>query len=189
MLIFLSNCSKPKTVLICGDHICINKKEAEQYFEENLSIEIKVIEKKGNKETNLVELNLKENSNKNKKISISAKTKTNQNLKVLSRKEIARIKDNIKNKEKEKKFNKQNEISKEDTRKIVDNENKKTNTDLVKIDQKKVQNKIINNKINIKQNNVVDVCTIIEKCNINEITKFLLEQGKKKGFPDITKRQ
>ena len=32
----LSNCSKPKTVLICGDHVCINKAEAEQYFEENL---------------------------------------------------------------------------------------------------------------------------------------------------------
>ena len=43
---FLSNCSKPKTVLICGDHICINKVEAEQYFEKNLSIEVKVVDKK-----------------------------------------------------------------------------------------------------------------------------------------------
>ena len=36
---------------------------------------------------------------------------------------------------------------------------------------------------------VVDVCTIIEKCSIEEISKYLLEQGKKKEFPDITKRQ
>ena len=45
-IIFLSNCSKPKTVLICGDHVCINKAEANQYFEENLTIEIKIINKK-----------------------------------------------------------------------------------------------------------------------------------------------
>ena len=42
--IFLQNCSKPKTVLICGNHACINKAEAEQYFEENLSIEVKIID-------------------------------------------------------------------------------------------------------------------------------------------------
>ena len=33
-IIVLSNCSKPKTVLICGDHVCINKAEANQYFQE-----------------------------------------------------------------------------------------------------------------------------------------------------------
>ena len=53
----LTSCNKPKTVLICGDHICINKKEAEQYFEENLSIELKIIDKKVNEEIDLVELN------------------------------------------------------------------------------------------------------------------------------------
>ena len=42
----MSSCSKPKTVLICGDHICINKAEAEQYFEDNLTLEVKVIDKK-----------------------------------------------------------------------------------------------------------------------------------------------
>ena len=37
--------------------------------------------------------------------------------------------------------------------------------------------------------NETDICTILEKCNINEISKYLLEKGKKKKFPDITKRQ
>ena len=37
-MLFLNNCSKPKTVLICGDHICVNKAEAEQFFEKNLSL-------------------------------------------------------------------------------------------------------------------------------------------------------
>jgi len=51
-------CNKPKTVLICGDHVCINKAEAEQYFEDNLTLEVKVINKKTKKKINLVELNL-----------------------------------------------------------------------------------------------------------------------------------
>ena len=37
-ILFLTHCSKPKTVYICGDHICINKAEAKQYFKENLLI-------------------------------------------------------------------------------------------------------------------------------------------------------
>ena len=56
---FLLSCAKPKTVLICGDHVCVNKTEAEQYFEENLTLEVKVIDKKAKKEIDLVELNLK----------------------------------------------------------------------------------------------------------------------------------
>ena len=46
LIIILQNCSKPKTVMICGDHKCINKDEAQQYFEENLSIEVKIIDNK-----------------------------------------------------------------------------------------------------------------------------------------------
>ena len=46
LVIILFGCSKPKTVLICGDHVCINKSEAEQYFEDNLTLEVKVIDNK-----------------------------------------------------------------------------------------------------------------------------------------------
>ena len=66
--LFLIGCSKSKTVLICGDHICVNKDEAEQYFEENLSIEVKIIDKKENKDVDLIELNLRENMSGNKEI-------------------------------------------------------------------------------------------------------------------------
>ena len=72
LLIFVSNCSKTKTVLICGDHVCVNNDEAEQYFEENLTLEVKVIDKK-KKEIDLIELNLKENIDDNKKISFFKK--------------------------------------------------------------------------------------------------------------------
>ena len=43
--------------------------------------------------------------------------------------------------------------------------------------------------MNKKHENVVDVCTILEKCSIEEISKYLLKQGKKKNYPDITIRQ
>ena len=68
LLILLTNCNKPKAVLICGDHICINKTEAEQFFEENLSLEVKIIDKKIKKEVDLIELNLKEKPSGERKI-------------------------------------------------------------------------------------------------------------------------
>ena len=62
IFIFLANCSKQKTVLICGDHICVNNKEAEQYFEKNLSIKVQIVKDKTKVEPDLVELNLNNNS-------------------------------------------------------------------------------------------------------------------------------
>ena len=41
-------------------------------------------------------------------------------------------------------------------------------------------------KINGNIYDVVDVCTIIEKCSIEEISKYLINQGRKKDYPDIT---
>ena len=75
-ILFLANCSKPKTVLICGDHICVNNNEAEQFFQENLSIEVRVVDKRDKNKLDLVELNLKENQNGEKKISILSKKNT-----------------------------------------------------------------------------------------------------------------
>ena len=51
LFLSLLGCSKPKTVLICGDHVCINKLEAKQYFEENLSSEVKILNQNKNKES------------------------------------------------------------------------------------------------------------------------------------------
>ena len=41
-------------------------------------------------------------------------------------------------------------------------------------------------KVNKNIYEIVDVCTIIEKCSIEEISKYLINQGKKKDYPDIT---
>ena len=115
-LIFaLTSCSKPKVVLICGDHVCLNKAEAELYFEENLSLEVKIIDKKVEKEADLIELNLKNNTEGERKIFISPKNKTTKNLKILSNDEIVKIKRNIKN----------NKNKKLITKKVIDDKSKK----------------------------------------------------------------
>ncbi len=174
LITFLSNCSsKPKTVLICGNHVCVNKAEAEQYFEENLSIEVKIINKKIDAEDDLVELNLRENSLGNKKISISSKETTNNSIKKLSNEEVIKIKKNIKKKKKL-------------AKKIIKKENVFLNKEITK--QKKQKEKIIRSNVNKRRNDVVDVCTIIEKCSIDEISKYLLEEGRNKKFPDLTTR-
>ena len=174
LTIFVTSCSKPKTVLICGDHICINKAEAKQYFENNLTLEVKVIDSKAKSEVDLVELNLKNNNGK-KEISISPKSKTNEKLKTLSNDQIDKIKRNLKDKKKQKRV----------AKKIIETENKVKKENKVK----SINKEIIKNDVNKKNNEAVDVCTIIEKCSIEEISKYLLKQGKKKSFPDITERQ
>ena len=79
-LFFVSNCTKPRTVLICGDHICINKSEANQYFEENLSLEVKLIDKKELPTVDLVELNLRHNNTENKVINVYSKENTKKEV-------------------------------------------------------------------------------------------------------------
>ena len=101
--IFLTNCSKPNNFLICGDHICVNKKEAEQYFEENLTIEVKIIKKKEKKRIDLVQLNLNENQSGKREINIFKKKNFDNELKILTKEEKNIIRKNIRNKDSQKK--------------------------------------------------------------------------------------
>ena len=173
-ILFLAACSKPKSVLICGDHICVNQTEAEQYFEENLSIEVKIINLKKKEQFDLVELNLNSNPDENKKISLTTKKETKKEVKLLTKKEIKQIKSDVKSKKKELEIY------------------KKTNPDQIprknKLKELKVKKepKFNNRK---QKNNVVDICTIIEKCNIEEISKYLIKEGNQQKFPDITLRE
>ena len=179
LLLSLVNCSKPKTVLICGDHICINKAEAKQYFEENLTIEVKILENKSKKDLDLVELNLNKDVNGKREVRLIPKKETNKKLKKLTNKEIDKIKENIQDKKKKRKITIKNTEKKE---KIVKKKMVK------KKGKEQKENKPYLNINNIKRGDKVDVCTLIENCSIEEISKFLVEQGKKKKFPDISKK-
>ena len=169
-LILLQNCSKHKTALICGDHLCVNKAEAEKYFQENLSIEVKIIKKNksATEEVDLVELNLVKSSSNQKQINIIQKDRTKEKIKILTKDEVSVIKKNIKKNKKEN----QSQITKKK------NATKEKN---IQYKSKKIVNKT--------SKRPVDVCTIIEKCSIDEISKFLVEQGKKGKYPDITIRE
>ena len=182
LLLLLNNCTKYKTVLICGDHICVNKEEADQYFEENLSIEVQIIDRKEKDDVDLVELNLNENIKGIREVKIFSKKETGQNLKKLTNNEKNELKKKIKNKKKKKEI----------ARKITKKKNmlkKKEIKDEYKKDRKIVKEKINKDNINLKRGNIVDVCSQVEKCNIDAISKYLIDQGKKRDFPDITKRQ
>ena len=155
--------------MICGDHVCINKLEAKQFFEENLSIEVKILNQDKNKEEDLVQLNLDSSFENKKKISIKKKENTEKSIKTLSKNEIKDIKSKIAKKNKINKT-KKNKLSVKSEIKI-DNTNKKSF------------------KVNKNIYEVVDVCTIIEKCSIEEISKYLINQGKKRDYPDITLKE
>ena len=179
ILFFFSNCSKPKTVLICGDHVCVNKAEAERFFEENLSIEVKIMDQKADKKIDLIELNLNNNTSVKREVNVFTKKETNKKLKKLSKKDIENIKKNLKKQNEKKKIakkiiKKNDDINKKKVKKIQKKENKETY--------------VLKNNVDKRLKEVVDVCTIIKKCNIEEITKYLLNEGKNKDFPDITKR-
>ena len=155
--------------MICGDHVCINKQEAKQYFEDNLSIEVKILNQDKNKEEDLVQLNLNSGFENKRKISIKKKENTEKSIKTLSKNEIKDIKNKIAKKNKKNKT-KKNKLSVRLENKL-DNSSKKS----VKVDK------------NVYE--VVDVCTIIEKCSIEEISKYLINQGKKRDYPDITLKE
>ena len=164
---FTNSCSKPKVVLICGDHVCINKDEAQQFFEENMSIEVKIVDSKEKKEINLVELNLMNNTEK-KNIIVSKKGKIERDIKILTNDEIEKKKLEINQKKIAKKVSR-----KVNTKKTFDKDIKKKET-------------IINNE---KSQEIFNICLYIENdCNIEEISKYLLKKGSDKDFPDITLR-
>ena len=135
---------------------------------------MKIINRKFKNDIDLVELNLQENTKGDRKVNIFSKKNDNKKLKELSKKEKNEIKEKIKDKK----------INKKIVKKI------KKNQDLTKLKIKE-QKKIKMQKTNLKNEgkNVVDVCTILDECSIDEISKYLLNQGKKKDFPDITRRQ
>ena len=179
IILTIYGCNKPKTVLICGDHVCVNKVEAEQYFEDNLTLEVRVIDKKAKKKIDLVELNLKSNSEGKKEISVSNKSQTRKEIKVLSNNEIEKKKielkkrKKIKNKKiKDKKITKQAKLKKP----------KKKQEPLDSITKTK-------KNVNKPGKKITDICTILEKCSIDEISEYLVKQGKEKKFPDITIRE
>ena len=166
LLIILLNysCSKQKSILICGDHKCVNKLEAKQYFEENLTIEVQIISNDNKSSFNLVDLNVN-NEKQNIKIFKNEKKKI---VKRLSKNEIKVKKAEVKKK------------------------NKKLQTKKKKIGKKSiVKKKNTTNMISTSKNNEnsIDICLKLKKCDIDSIASYLIKASKEKDFPNISSRE
>jgi hypothetical protein len=191
-LFALSGCGKPKTVFICGDHLCVNKSEAEKYFEENLTLEVKIINKKKKRADDLIQLNLNLNSQGKKEITLLNKNNTNKKLKTLSNDEIKKVKSNIKKikNDKNKKIKKKIKNVKDKNKKVKEKNNNLAKLKTKQPSKKSKKNVIIKQKsVNKTSGEVVDICTILEKCSIDEISKYLIKKGKEKDFPDISVKE
>ena len=174
-LLLITSCAKQKTILICGDHKCVNKAEAEQYFEENLSIEVQILSKDKKTSFDLVEINTKDGSSNIKVF----KNKKNKMVKKLSKEEIKEKKAEIakKNKSKSKKIaEKRKNNTQSGTKNIKNNQLK----------LKKTTNQIISNNSN---NNSIDICLKVKKCDIDSIANYLIKLSNEKDYPNISLRE
>lgn len=163
-LIFLG-CSSANKVYICGDHTCKNKKEIDDYFKNNISIEIYVVESERGKRENrdLVETNLlKEKTIKNKKT---------KHLKFLE-----------KRKEKQVILKKEQKPSKLKLK--VETVNKEKVKNLKKDKKLNLSEKTFSYKKS-KPTKIVHLCKSIEECDIDMISEKINNLGKEQSFPDI----
>ena len=198
-LLTLLSCNTAKKEYVCGDHTCVNKKEFNEFFSKNLTIEIKSQNNKNNKIVDLAKLNtnaknIEKNNNKNaKKVNKIKKKKDKNKIK----EEKIRVLEELKTREDEKKKNAQltkiaklkaiaeeqaqNEISnnREVKSKIVNNasENKQP---IVKITEKTISEDTLEIK------NTKSICDEIKDCDIDKITELLTKKGQNKPFPNIT---
>ena len=159
IFIIIAGCSPGKKVYICGDHVCKNKKEIDEYFAQNISIEVYIIESKRgeNKNRDLVQANLSE-----KKIS---KNKKKNDLNFIAKRQ-----------QKPKKLKLETEVTPEEEKKVVK---------LNELNNKESIEKSFSYK-KTKKMKIVHLCKNLEKCDIDLISKQIIDLGKKKSFPDIS---
>ena len=168
IFLFLFSCSNKATqVYICGDHPCVNKKEKKEYFDNNISIEVFTIipDKKNKKNFTLVDLNLmKDDDNKDRKKSkdlSSVESKEDVKKIIKKRRKLAKLKlkENRENKAKGQK--KVNKISKIKSKNVFKDKKKEAIT-------------------------FIRICKNLEECDIDKISKIIMDMGRKNPFPDIT---
>jgi len=205
IFLIVVSCTTVKKTYVCGDHICLDKKEFNEYFAENLIIEVQILKSK-KKSINLVQLNslnataplkITDASRLNaiKKKTYKATLKTQRSILKQKRKtKKIEEKNNIKNKKYLAKLKQKNDKENIAQKTIID---KKLNSSKVKtknilksgsgIDKTKVSDKILTFK-SVKTKPQENLCKEINDCDIDKIAELLLEKGSKKKYPDITSK-
>ena len=200
----LISCNTIKKEYICGDRPCVDKKEFNEYFSKNLTIEIASQNEKESKNINLIKLNTK-----NKKIKKLDSAIIKNEEKIKKKKEKEKLKAErleLKNERKIRKKQKQNDEKKKKQLATISksdqNKNQVIKSEILndRVSTKKNLRKKINKEVNIKEEetymettenittieNTKSVCNEIKDCDINKIAEMLIEKGKLKPFPDIT---
>tara|TARA_Y100000590_G_scaffold169605_1_gene194189 strand:+ start:536 stop:1054 length:519 start_codon:yes stop_codon:yes gene_type:complete len=156
------SCTTNNKVYICGDHPCKNKKEVDEYFKNNISMEVYVMKNKKEDDVDLVQLNLLKDKKINKKREMAFLNKRKQ--------------ENI-NLNKEQKHTKLKLKVETEDKKKVKKINKKDNK-TAKLDSKFKYKKQ-------KSTKIVHLCKTINECDIDIISDKIIKLGKEGNFPDI----
>ena len=202
-LLFLS-CNTIKKEYVCGNHLCIDKKEFNEYFSKNFTVEIKA-QKIRNKEKKLnlvnlnsISLNEKKIDNKNSKKKERIKKKKEkrilkaEKIRLLEERKIKEIKERNRKKQDTKtaKLTK----SKDNTKKNAVNEISNNHTEEKSISknivlQEKNRKKSLKENISIISVETIDMkslCDEIKDCDIDKIAELLIKKGKNKPYPNVS---
>ena len=204
-IIILTSCVGSKKIYVCGDRACIDKKEFKEYFAKNLVLEVKIKNPKRKTSIDLAKLNTgSSNNTKTSKPIFKTKKLNNKQKKTLLKLEKAKLKkerkikknnDKIKIKE-ERKLKKVMKTKKTiDNNSVYDKSIKETvSTNTKKLPTKKnnpVNKKVVNKNELLKSpklQNQVSICEDLKDCDIEKISKLLIEKGRKKDFPDLASK-
>jgi len=205
--LLILSCTTSKKVYLCGDHACANKKEFNEYFSKNLTIEISLKKKKINKNNNdLINLNTenfskKKERNKSSKIDGKLKKKNEEakskaeKIRLLDEQKLKEIAKN--NQEKEQlriaKLSEANKEKQKSKNNSVHINRKKVKTIVSKADIEKKNVQIKNPTKNMSNNpiiaeNVESICYGVKDCDIDKIKELLIKKGKDKPFPNIASK-
>lgn len=182
LLFAINGCTNNDIVYWCGDHACINKKEKESYFKENMVVEIRKM-KKSKKYISDLE-NIQKNAGLKTESSIDKESK-------LTKKNVVNDQDSISNEKMlaEKAFLKQKRLIEEEKAlakqvKLEEKELKKKNKELKKqkkIDKKKAKEPIIKN--------YEIASTEANSETFNDILEKIYEKNSNKPFRNINNIQ
>ena len=198
----LVSCGTVKKTYMCGDEQCIDRKEFREYFANNLAVEILTKKNRKKSSIDLVKLNTSNSKSNNATI---VSTKEINNLKKKEKKDILKAnKRRLKEKRKAKKIEERNLLVK---KKKIEKQ-KKNNEKGITLNKILTKNEVLDSKKSIKKpnenqpstvnavkevivlNNIktekqVNLCAVVNNCDIDKITELLLKKGKEKEFPNI----
>ena len=201
----LVSCGTVKKTYMCGDEQCIDRKEFREYFANNLAVEILTKKNKKKSSIDLVKLNTSNSKSNNATI---VSTKEINNLKKKEKKDILKAnKRRLKEKRKAKKIEERNLLVK---KKKIEKQ-KKNNEKGITLNKILTKNEVLDRNKSIKKpnknlpstdnvvkeviviNNIktekqVNLCAVVNNCDIDKITELLLKKGKEKEFPNIAVR-